>query len=466
MRSVSPVGSRNRIGFSERSGRRAEQRDGGFDRVAQACRAEVRRVDRRAQLVAVLEHEAAGVGPGRGLAVVHRRELAARAQRRGEAARCLRARQRLLRRRRLPRRRAFDADENEARGRAALQLVEQHRLLRRRRRGQERREVGDVVGAPGDDERRRNGRQPDHDRRAAARDRLLPAHRRAGVTARRGWSRPARSSSPTGRRRRAGRGPRGRRTRAPRRAPMRPGRAGAGRAARARASTGEQSPATRVSNRRSSAARLPVKRAADRLDDDRRFGRGVELHRPAALAEAHRQRVAVARRASRGAASASRGRSTSGALNERRPDDVSVRSSISIRRVSTKVASPDGRGRAMPSAPRDRTLPPMCGAARAPSPRPARCAPSAAATTRRRSGCGIRRGRTVGIGPEVVEVEPVVRRLAAQRLEGRDVALERRRGSPRRAPPHPSARWRRDGRSRRARRSADRSRGRRGRGRP
>ena len=52
--------------LDDRAGRRAQQRGGLIDRVAQALDGEAVRVDRRAQQVAVLEQEAAGVGPGCG----------------------------------------------------------------------------------------------------------------------------------------------------------------------------------------------------------------------------------------------------------------------------------------------------------------------------------------------------------------------------------------------------------------
>ena len=78
--------------LEQRAGRRAEQRDGRVDRLAQAGRAEALGVDGRTDRIAVLEQEAAGVGPGRVLAVVDRREGAARAQCRGHAPRRLGAR--------------------------------------------------------------------------------------------------------------------------------------------------------------------------------------------------------------------------------------------------------------------------------------------------------------------------------------------------------------------------------------
>src|SRR5205823_6152249 len=111
----------------------------------------------------------------------------------------------------------------------------------------------------------------------------------------------------------------------------------------------------------------------------------------------------------------------SGALNESRPDDCSVRSSISTRRVSTKVASPDlTPASSAVSAPRSN------GSAARTERGASAAGPTSAstATKRRRSGAIARCGRLVGIGPEVEEVEPVVRRLAAQRLEGRDVTLQ------------------------------------------
>ena len=73
--------------LQQRAGGRAEQRHGLVDRVAQAGAAEARRVDRGAQLIAVLEHELAGVGPGGVLAIGDRGEQVARAQRRSEPAR-------------------------------------------------------------------------------------------------------------------------------------------------------------------------------------------------------------------------------------------------------------------------------------------------------------------------------------------------------------------------------------------
>ena len=144
MRSVSPVGSRKQDRLDQRAGRRAEQRRASSSiAVAQAVGAEARRVDRRAERVAVLEHEAAGVGPGARCRRCAPTRSAARAQR-GSASTPARDAAAAV----VAGIAAFDADEDQARGRAALQLVEQHRLLGRRCRGQECRQVGDVVGAP------------------------------------------------------------------------------------------------------------------------------------------------------------------------------------------------------------------------------------------------------------------------------------------------------------------------------
>ena len=209
---------------------------------------------------------------------------------------------------------ALDADQDQARGRAALQLVEEHRLLGRRRRGQERREIGDVMGAPGEHARRDHGDEPQHDG-PAPEARRAAAHRRVDVTARRGRPRPARSSSPTGRRRRAGRGPR-----ATDRCPETRTDATWPRKPRSRGTSSSDhcsaSPATFVSNRRSSAARLPV--SVPRIAST--STRPRERHRAARCGCARRgssSACSLARRASRGAASVSRAR-TVGRL-EREP---------------------------------------------------------------------------------------------------------------------------------------------------
>ena len=78
--------------LQQRAGGRAEQRDGLVDRIAQAGAAEARRVDGGAELVAVLEHELAGVGPGGVLAIGDRCEQLVAAQRRSEPARSVGAR--------------------------------------------------------------------------------------------------------------------------------------------------------------------------------------------------------------------------------------------------------------------------------------------------------------------------------------------------------------------------------------
>ena len=307
-------------------------------------------------------------------------------------------------------------------------------------------------------DRRRSGRA----RRWPARRRAAPSQSASVSAARRpigdgpgigsGRSRArrrARSSSPSGRRRRAAPGPRARSPRGPRGEPTAPGRAGAGRAARARASSARPSPATVASNRRSSAARLPVSVPRTASTITAASGEAssciVRLRSPRLIVRVLPSTASFSWRG----LSVSRTK-LSGARNDSRPDDISVRSSISTRRVSTKVASPE-RTRPSSVGQRAEVERRRRGRQRAgEGQRRRRDQPGATCGPARRRGsarCGIG-GRCIGIGPEVVEVEPVVRRLAAQALERRDVALER--GADRQVA---SARRRCFGRRRRSRRS-------------
>ena len=414
MRSVSPVGSRKRIGLSsepagvpssETVSSIASRRPAALKRVG---------VDRRTERVAVLEQEAAGVGPGRVLAVVDRGERAARAQRRGERAatpRRARPRPRRRRARRLRcRSRAGARSRRSSAGRAAPPA----------------RASAPTAGTPTG--RRRSGRArrrraPPRRRRARAR---RPARRAAPAA-------PRRSSWP--RRRHDGlraatgsiviteRSPSASSTWTSRTVASRPETAPTATWPRRRRSRGTSSSVQRAGvarDRRLEQAlergAVAGERAADRLDDHRRFGRRVELHRAAALAEAHRQGVAVD------------GELLVARLQRLANEAVGRLEREASRRLQRAVEHLDpprldeGRLARLDAAEqrRQRAEVERLRARSARRERERRRDGRARRSSRRGSadaqGVAARGGRRLGIGPEVVEVEPVVRRFAAQRL--------------------------------------------------
>ena len=294
MRTVSPVGSRNRIGLSsEPAGVPSSET---VSSIASRRPAALKRAASTAGL------SGSGARTRSWPASAQARVVAVVRPRR--TARCCAAPQPAgARRRRAPRRRcgvggvaAFDADQQQARGDAALQLVEQHRLLGasaptagrprgRRRSGRARRWPAPAASAAEPERQRQRGAPADREQCSAHRAQRRARARRRGsivITERS----PSASSTWTSRTVAS-------RPRQPHR--LRPGRAGAGRAAPARASSARRCPTTRRLEQALERGAVAGERAAHRLDDHRRLGRGVELHRAAALAEAHGQRVAVDR---------------------------------------------------------------------------------------------------------------------------------------------------------------------------
>ena len=317
--------------LQQRSGRRAEERERVVDRLAQAGDAEARRVDGRAQQVAMLEHEAARLGPGAAVAVVDRGEQPARAQGRGQSPRRLGARRACgafvapagrPRCRRAPgaRRRRSSADRAGPPARASAPTAGTPTGRRRSGRAQRERQRGGDAGEPDRDrERAAAGRCARRCRIALSGVPRVPAAGSIVITERS----PSASSTCTSR---ASDSRPETRTEAtwPRR-----------RMSRGTSSSAQRSalPLTEASNRRSSASRLPVSVPRIASTITAASGERVELHRAAAIADAHRQRVAVdgellAARL-QGLAHEDVGRRETRAG----PTTSSVRSSISMRRV-------------------------------------------------------------------------------------------------------------------------------------
>ena len=273
--------------LQQRAGRRAEQGHGVVDGVAQARRREPARVDGGAERVAVREDEAAGVGPGRGVAVVDRCEQLAGAQLRGEPARGVGARcpaasplapRARLRCRSGPGARSRRSSAGRAARPARASARSAGRPRDRRRSGRARRSPRRRAAAPsqvadGDAAAPASvGRGHAHGEARAVATRL-DRHRRSIAVGQQHLYLARHRLAP----RDAHRGDLAAQAQVARHELERPLRGTA-------RDAGLEQPLERLA--------VAGQRAAQRLDDHRGFGRGVERHRPAAIAQAHRQGVA------------------------------------------------------------------------------------------------------------------------------------------------------------------------------